>query len=525
MTTQAGGAGVPARGGLGAVACGHPATACAAAEILEEGGNAFDAVIAAQFAACVAEPVLASVGGGGFLLAHPAPGAPVVYDFFVQTPRSPREASAVDFRPVHADFGTATQEFHIGLGAAATPGSLAGMEAVHGDLGSLPMARLVEPAARAAREGVRIERLQASIFEIVKPIYAASSEARSIYGGIQEGRLLRQSDLADTLEQVARQGAGRFYRGAFADAVARLAQEQGGHLSMEDLLGYGVVKRMPLSLRHAGATVLTNPPPSSGGILIGFGLQLLQAMAVADQTFGGPSHLAALAEIMAATNQARVELLAAAGSHAELDPALVERYRREVLGTPRFNRGTTHISVVDAKGNAAAMTLSNGEGCGTMIPGTGVMLNNMLGEEDINPDGFGNWPPDQRLTSMMAPTLVETVAGRRLALGSGGSNRIRTAIVQVISNLLDFGDSVDAAVRRPRLHLEGDLLSIEDGFDRDAVRALEAGPAEIRRWPGQSLFFGGVHVAELAKDLFRAAGDPRRGGVGRVVTARGAPEG
>ena len=120
---------------------------------------------------------------------------------------------------------------------------------------------------------------------------------------------------------------------------------------------------------------------------------------------------------------------------------------------------------------------------------------------------------------MMAPTLVEANGGRRLALGSGGSNRIRTAIVQVVSNLLDFGDTVEAAVRRPRLHLEGDLLSIESGFDGEAIRALEAGPATIQRWPGQSLFFGGVHVAEQVEGGFRAAGDPRRGGVGRVVTA------
>ncbi|NIP15455.1 MAG: Gamma-glutamyltranspeptidase [Pseudomonadales bacterium] len=507
--------------GLGAVACGHPVTASAAAEILAEGGNAFDAVIAAQFAACVAEPVLASLGGGGFLLAHPAAGAPSVYDFFVQTPRSRREASAVDFHPVHADFGTATQEFHIGLGAAATPGSLAGMEAIHGDLASLPMARLVEPAARSAREGVRTEALQARIFEIVKPIYAASSEARSIYAGIKEGGLLVQSDLADTLEQVARDGAGRFYRGDFAEAVTRLAREAGGHLSMADLSRYRVVRRKPLSLRHAGATVITNPPPSSGGLLIGFSLQLLGAMTTAGLAFGSAEHLIALAETMAATNQARVDVLAATGKHAALDPALVERYRREILGSPRFNRGTTHISVVDGAGNAAAMTLSNGEGCGAVIPGTGVMLNNMLGEEDINPDGFGNWPPDRRLTSMMAPTLVETATRRRLALGSGGSNRIRTAILQVISNLLDFGDDVEAAVSRPRLHLEGDLLSIESGFESDAVRALKAGSASIHEWPGQSLFFGGVHVAEQADGRFWAAGDPRRGGVGRVVAGTG----
>jgi gamma-glutamyltranspeptidase/glutathione hydrolase len=520
LTIEAERAEDPSQAGLGAVACGHPVTASAAAEILAEGGNAFDAVIAAQFAACVAEPVLASVGGGGFLLAHPAGGAPVIYDFFVQTPRTPGEVSTVEFHPVHADFGTATQEFHIGLGAAATPGSLAGMESIHNELASLPMARLVEPAARAAREGVPIEALQASIFEIVKPIYAASSEARTIYGGIEEGRLLVQSDLADTLEQVAHQGAGRFYRGDFADAVARLAREGGGHLCMEDLTGYRVVKRRPLRLGHANATVLTNPPPSSGGILIGFGLQLIEAMGVARQPFGSATHLAIMAEAMAATNQARVDVLATAEDRAGLDPALIERYRREILGAPRFNRGTTHISVVDGQGNAAAMTLSNGEGCGVVVPGTGVMLNNMLGEEDINPGGFGEWPPDQRLTSMMAPTLVETAAGTRLALGSGGSNRIRTAILQVVSNLLDFGDAVETAVRRPRLHMEGDLLSIESGFDDDATRAIENGPATVHQWPGQSLFFGGVHVAEQAEGRFRAAGDPRRGGVGRLVRQR-----
>lgn len=463
--------------------------------------------------------MLASLGGGGFLLAHPAGSAAVVYDFFVQTPRSRRDASAIDFHPVHADFGTAIQEFHIGLGAAATPGSLAGMDAIQRDLGSLPTARLLEPALRAARAGVQVNALQAGIFEIVKPIYAASSEARSIYGGIEEGRQLKQSDLANTLEQIAQHGAGHFYRGDFADAVARLAKDRGGHLCKDDLSSYRVAKRVPLSLSHAGATVLTNPPPSSGGILIGFGLQLIEALAVSSQPFGSARHLEILAEAMAATNQARVDVLAAAADHAQLDPSLLDRYRREVLTAPRFNRGTTHISVVDGQGNAAALTLSNGEGCGTVVPGTGVMLNNMLGEEDINPEGFGNWPVDRRLTSMMAPTLVESAAGRRLALGSGGSNRIRTAILQVISNLLDFGDSVEEAVRRPRLHLEGDLLSIEGGFDPGAMLALENGPAAIHPWPGQSLFFGGVHVAEHAEGRFRAAGDHRRGGVGRIVTA------
>ena len=500
---------------LGAIACGHPVTAAAAEEILLEGGNAFDAVIAAQFAACVSEPVLCSLGGGGFLLAHRPGDSPVVYDFFAQTPGRRRRDDHLDFFPIHADFGTTTQEFHIGVGSAATPGSTRGMFEIHRDLGTLPMERLLAPAIVAARDGVMVNELQASIFEIVRPIYRATPEAKDTYADIEEGTLLKQPALASTLESLARSGPELFYEGEIAAAIADLCGK-GGHLGREDLRDYRVIKRRPITLDYRGTTIMTNPPPSSGGLLIGFALKLLDAARIA--MFGTPEHVAMLAEVMHCTNQARVDVLARTNAANELDPDLLDRYRKRILDEPRFNRGTTHISVVDEAGNVAAMTLSNGEGCGSMIPGTGIMLNNMLGEEDINPEGLGAWPVDTRMTSMMAPTLIEQGNDRRLALGSGGSNRIRTAILQVISNLLDFHDDVSEAVHRPRLHFERGVFSAECELAVASLAALKDHLGELHQWPERNLFFGGVHVVEQNGGRLSAAGDTRRGGVGKVVT-------
>lgn len=186
----------------------------------------------------------------------------------------------------------------------------------------------------------------------------------------------------------------------------------------------------------------------------------------------------------------------------------------------RFSRGTTHISVIDGEGNLAAMTLSNGEGCGRLVPGTGVMLNNMLGEADLSPDGWHRWRPDTRVASMMAPTLL-TIGERRFALGSGGSNRIRSAILQTIERLTD-GMAVQDAVDAPRIHVEGDLLSIEGGVSPLSDEALAAAFPNVERWPDKNLFFGGVHVAGVRQDAtgkreFVAVGDARRGGEGVVL--------
>ncbi len=507
---------------LGIVAAGHPATAEAAELVLREGGNAFDAVLAGHWTACVAEPVLASLGGGGFLLAAPADAPPRVFDFFVQTPRRKRPTAELDFRPIAADFGTARQEFHIGLGAVATPGNVAGLFAAHRELGRVPMRSLVQPAIDLARRGVRLDTLQAYVLRVVAPIYLASEAARAVYAAPHaphrvrgKGERLRQPEQADTIEALAREGPGLFYRGEIGAALARLCSEGGGHLEQDDLGAYRVAQRPPLRLGHRGARVLLTPPPSSGGVLIAFGLRLLEALTRVP--FGSAAHLRRLAQVMALTSRARLEAAADAASLDLLAPELLARYRRELRGRPAAPHGTTHLSVIDRHGNTAALTLSNGEGCGSMIPGTGIMLNNMLGEEDLNPGGFHRWAPDRRMSSMMCPALVLHPDGARTALGSGGSNRIRTALLQVLSNLLDFRMDPDTAVASPRLHLERDHLNVEPGFGAEGLRALLSDYPEHTLWKAPNLFFGGVHVARHGTAGFSGGGDARRGGVVRIL--------
>jgi gamma-glutamyltranspeptidase/glutathione hydrolase len=200
-----------------------------------------------------------------------------------------------------------------------------------------------------------------------------------------------------------------------------------------------------------------------------------------------------------------------------LEEDWVMRYRRTLKGRPLAARGTTQISVLDAQGNAASLTLSNGEGCGEVLPGTGIMLNNMLGEEDLNPEGFHRWREDVRVSSMMAPTVAEH-AGRLIALGSGGSNRLRTAILQTLVNLVDFGMSPDAAVSAPRIHLERANIGIEPGFAADAIGQLTDHWPDHRLWDTLNLFFGGTHTVVYDGRHFAGAGDPRRGGVLRIVS-------
>jgi gamma-glutamyltranspeptidase/glutathione hydrolase len=515
----------------GVVAAGHMETCRAAAAMLEAGGTAVDAALAGLAAACVAEPVLASLGGGGFLAVRVNEGAhagrSVVYDFFTQTPKRPQPAAAIDFRPVLADFGPEQQQFHIGWGAIATPGVVRGLFEAHRDLGRMPMRAIVEPAVRLARDGVRIDAMQAYVVGVVAAILQASAASRRLFASprhpdalIGEGELLRQPELAEVLELLAIEEDDLFYRGEIAQLAAADCRAHGGQLMAEDFRDYRVERRPPLAVDAFGARILLNPPPSTGGILIAFALELAGAIGLAG---AGGGYLTRLAEVMAATSRARIAGRFDAGDAGDwaarlLDPGLVRRYRDEILGRPAAMRGTTHISVIDKAGTQAALTVSNGEGSACVVPGTGIMLNNMLGEEDINPAGFLAWPADTRMSSMMAPTLLQSPALGSVALGSGGSNRIRTAIVQVLLNLLVRGMPLAEAVAAPRIHVEGDTLHIEGGFDDAEAAALAVHPGDIRRWPERNIFFGGVHAARQAPGGGGdGAGDERRGGRALVL--------
>ncbi len=507
------------------MAAGHERTAEAAAEVLRAGGNAYDAALAAVTTACVAEPVLASLGGGGFLLAAPSEGPARLYDFFVHTPRRCRPAAEIDFYPIEADFGSVTQEFHIGRGTFAVPGLVRGLFAVHRDLASVPMRELVEPALALAREGVEVTPFQAYLFEVVAPTFTATAAIRAIFGSARPGRALvgagerlRQPELADALEALAHEGEALFYRGEIGRAIlAELGD--GGQVDGEDLAAYRAELRRPLALGYHGARILTNPPPASGGLLVGFALRLLEPLAV--PPFASLEHLAGLAEAIDLSAEARLAACGEAGLVSDttmLDAAFLARYRTEIEGRLAALRGTTHVSVIDGDGNLAAVTVSNGEGCGHVAPGTGIVLNNMLGEEDLNPGGFQRWPRAHRMTSMMAPTALAWPDGRRVATGSGGSNRIRSALLQVLVALVDHGLPIEAAVQAPRIHYERGLLSLEGGLAEPVVEALCERYPRHHRWEGRNMFFGGAHTVERdARGALAGAADPRRGGASAIA--------
>jgi len=556
----------------GVIAAGHEKTVRAAEVILREGGNAFDAALAGLACACVAEPILASLGGGGYLLARTAEGDSSVYDFFVQTPQRKKPSAELDFFPISADFGTAQQEFHIGKGAIAVPGLVRGMFAVHRDLGILPMKDIIAPAVTFAKEGVSINELQAYIFSIMGDICVSTPEAAAIYGrqkentsktspieevspkGITEqqtkrigatshqsllrpiaqGEIFRQPMLADTLESLAIEGEDLFYRGEIAKHIVRDMEDGGGHLTARDFEHYRSERRVPLQLVYRGERLVTNPPPSSGGLLIGFALKLLESapeyLALVRQAGGFDSleRLKQLAQVMELTSQARVEtetrwdVYSSDQDYPLLDPEYLAVYRERVAHVPRALRGTTHISIVDGDRNVASLSVSNGEGAGYVVPGTGIMLNNMLGEEDLNPGGFHRWPTNRRMTSMMAPTVIEFQGGGHpkkgiLATGSGGSNRIRSALLQVLVNVIDFQMDVETAVQAPRIHYEDGLFSIENGFGPGDITPLLNSFARHHVWSERNLFFGGAHTVSWDGNRFQGAGDTRRGGVSLLV--------
>lgn len=508
---------------LGVAASGHKETSKAAKILLQEGGNAFDAALGAMCTACVCEPMLASLGGGGFLLAQPAGRDAQVFDFFTQTPSA--SAGELDFYPIQADFGTATQEFHIGMGSIAVPGVVAGLFAAHRALCRLPLATIIEPAVKLAREGVRINPLQKYINEILQPIIEASPKVKAMASAMSEpGRLAEVGDfianpeLADMFERLISHGERWFYEGEPARQLVHDCKRYGGLISQQDMRAYQLIRRKPVVAKPYNAEMSFNSPPSPGGCLTAFALKLFEAFQKGQHDWGSAGHAMALARVMQAASLVRRQHSLASGLDAQaaaeiLSAGSLYEWHETLKTGGLVSRGTTHISVVDAEGGLASLTLSNGEGSAYVLPGTGVLLNNMLGEEDLNPDGFHCMPPGKRLASMMTPAIVNLEDGSRIALGSGGSNRIRSAILQVLVNLFEYGLNLEQAVVAPRLHLEHNHLSIERGFSVPAHAALEAEWPGIEQWEENNLFFGGVHAVQRFGDgKFSAAGDPRRGG-------------
>jgi gamma-glutamyltranspeptidase / glutathione hydrolase len=458
----------------GATGAGHPLTAKAGAEVLREGGNAVDACIGAAAVSWVCESALTGPGGGGFLLVHDAQeGRTRLLDFFVAQPEHALDDA--ELLELVVDFGDSQQVFYTGPMSVAVPGTVLGLWEASRRWGSMPWAELLAPAAELAREGVVLNEPQAYLHEILDLLLRYSPEGDALYGpgrALTVGELLVMPELADTLEQLAADGPDYLYRGELAERIAAHVP-----ISLDDLARYEVIEREPLAVSFRGDELRTNPPPSAGGRLLAVGLEAL-----------GAAEATPLSIVQAMEAQDAMR-------------------RAEDVG------GTTHISAVDGNGDAASLSCSLGSSGGIVVPGTGIQLNNMLGEPQL----VGEEPPGERMTSLMAPSMLVREGRPRLVLGSAGSTRLHGAIMQVVANVAARGLGVEEAVFAPRLHFESGVAHCEDPAVADE---LEAAGYPVVRWRARNLFFGGVSAVEIRDDgSLAGAGDPRRGGASVVVEA------
>jgi gamma-glutamyltranspeptidase/glutathione hydrolase len=452
------------------IAAGHPATAAAGIGTLEAGGSAADAAVCASLASCAAEVVMTGLAGGGHALWwDAASGRAFLLDFFVAVPGRGATRAAPELLRLEVPFGTELVHYAVGIGSAGVPGVPAGLGELWERHGRLPWAKLCEPAIAIARDGVPMPLAHALCLEMLAPVMTMrEGEAIFAPGGelLREGGRLVQPELARAFELLAEEGSRAFAAdGSLGRALLDLVEERGGLVTREDLDTYAPRWVAPLEGRYAGRRVLTRDGLAP----------LLPA-------------LAALPRLDAAD----------AGGRAL---ALV----RALAGAPDVDGHTTNLVTADADGNACVVTTSLGLGSGDFLPGLQVHLNSMLGETDLL---VGPLEPGARVPSMMAPTAIVDGDGLVLAAGSAGGTRIRSALVQSLSGILDEGLTPQDAVDRPRLHPVGRLVHLEPGFAPEAAEALAAEGWDVRAWEARHHYFGGVSL------LGRAGGaaDPRRSG-------------
>jgi len=442
------------------VAAGHPATVAAGIEVLEEGGTAADAAVAACLASCVAETVMTGLLGGGHALHWDGRDA-LCLNCFVDVP-SGEGAAPLELR---VPFGEELVHYAVGPGTCGVPGLPAGLAALHARFGRLPWPRLAEPALHLARNGVPMPPAHAACLAMLAPVFTMRPDGERIYAPagrpLEAGETLAQPGLAAALELLAEEGAGTFYRGSIAHALLAF---EGVAVTSADLERYEARWNEPVEVAYAGRRFLTRA-----------------GLTGVPETLGRLPRLAGLGE------RERVHALLAA------------------LEGPVRAGHTTNIVTADGEGRACVLTTSLGLGTGDFLPGLDLHLNSMLGEADLVLEPLR---PGERMQSMMAPSLALGPDGPELAIGAAGGTRLRTALVGVAAGVLDEDLAPADAVLRGRFHRAGAVVNAEPGVDEAALADLEAAGTTVRRWPARHHYFGGVSLIARTG----AAGDPRRSG-------------
>jgi gamma-glutamyltranspeptidase / glutathione hydrolase len=456
-----------------AIAAGHPATVEAGLEILADGGSAADAAVAACLASCVAETVMTGIMGGGHAIVYDAASGRVRnLDCFVAVPGLGAAPRKVELLELDVTFGLELVHYAVGIASCGVPGVMAGLDALQREHGRLPWGRLVEPALRLAREGSEFPEAHAACLAMLAAVMTMN-EGERIYspGGelLGTGDRLQQPGLVRAFELLADEGPRSVYEGALAGALLDLMDERGGLVTQADLDAYEARWTEPVEVAYAGKRVFTRAG------LAPFG-----------------------------------ELLASLPRLSGISPGERARILARALDIPGSEGHTTNLVTTDHEGNGCVITTSLGLGSGDFLPGLDVHLNSMLGETDLI---RGTLVPGERMASMMVPSVALDHEGLAFAGGAAGGTRLRGALVQVASGILDEGFGPQEAVARPRLHPAAGVVQLEHGFPDEVPSALEAAGFEIRPWPTRHHYFGGVSVVTRTG----AAGDPRRSGAAATL--------
>lgn len=508
------------------------------AEVLKAGGGAIDAAVATAFALAVTHPTAGNIGGGGFLVYRPAKGEPVAYDF---RETAPAAASPTMFlRDGKYDFDL-HHNSHLSVGV---PGTVAGLYLAWRDHGKLPWKRLVEPAIALARDGFPVSYGLARSLEAVLPEMKKhpASYAQFSKNGVPyaPGDLLKQADLARTLERIANQGPAGFYEGETALLIEKEMKAHGGLITRKDLKAYEAKRRVPIRGTYRGYEVLSMPPPSSGGVALVEMLNILEGYDLAASGYGSADTLHLTIEAMRRAYADRAQYLGDPDFNPDMPVArlISKEYAaqlRKTIDPQRASKSsptsvtwspegfeTTHVSIVDGERNAVALTytLEYGYGSRIVVPGAGFLLNNEMGDFNAGPglttpDGLiGTNPnlaqPRKRMLSSMTPSIVARDGRLFMVTGSPGGRTIINTVLLTILHVIDFGMNAQEAVDAPRLHHQWlpDRVTVERyGFSPDTLALLRQRGHEIRETRSQGV--AQVIVYRADEDLLEAGLDRR----------------
>jgi gamma-glutamyltranspeptidase/glutathione hydrolase len=518
------------------VTSGSPIASEVGRNILRQGGSAVDAAVAVGFALAVVHPEAGNLGGGGFMVIRLRDGTTQALDY---RETAPARAS----RDMYLDAeGAPTERSITGQLAAGVPGSVAGLIEAHRRYGRLPLATVIGPALRLAREGFEVDdyRSESIAEDSARLVLFPASLASFLPGGKRPapGSILRQPDLGATLEAVRDSGSAGFYRGRVAELIVAEMARGGGLIALEDLASYRAVWRTPITISYRGYTIYSMPPASSGGVTMGEILNIMEGYSPLPP-FGSPALIHREAEAMRRAFTDRNTYLGdPAFVHNPVARLLSKSYAadlRHEIGeraspTPKFETSTrsrastTHYSVVDDQGNAVSCTttLNNSYGSAVTVTGAGFLLNDEMDDFATAPgkpnmyglvQGEANAiAPGKRMLSAMTPSIVLDPKGQlHLIVGTPGGPRIITMVYHVISNVIDHRMTLAQAVEAPRIHHQGlpdTLLTEQDAFPRATLDSLRARGHEVTARG----YWGDVEAIIRTPTGWQGVSDPRRGG-------------